>query len=85
MKTQEIKTLIEELRSKTEVDEACWTTGGGATKYETELDGKTLIFDRRNNTDKDQVECYIKIGNYENVYAPDSEEFALISDFVTWL
>ena len=85
MTTKEIRDLIEELRSKTEAEEASWSMGEGKTKYEIELDGISLIFDRYNNVDKEQLECYIKVGDYENVYGPDSEEFELISDFVSWL
>ena len=85
MTAQELRDLIEELRSKTEVDEASWSIGGGKTRYETELDGKTLIFDRRNDADTEKVECFVKVGDYENVYGRDSEEFTLISDFVSWL
>lgn len=85
MTTQEISELIENLRSMTEAEEASWSVGSGKTRYETVLDGKILIFYRYNNIENDQLECYVKVGDFENVYGQDDEEFDLISEFVSWL
>ena len=85
MTTQEISELIKNLRSMTEAEEASWSVGGGKTRYETKLNDTILIFDRYNNTENDQLECYVKVGDFENVYGQDDEEFDLISEFVNWL
>jgi hypothetical protein len=86
MTPQEIKDLIKVLRTKTEANEASWSTGRDTTRYEIEIDGKEHVFARFNNTEKNQQQfCYIKVGDYENEYEPDSEEFTLISEFVKWL
>jgi len=85
MTAEEIRNLIAELRNKVEIDEAEWSIGGGKTRYEIKHNDDTLIFDRYNNTDTDQTECYIKVGSFQKVFPEGTEEYDLISEFVTLL
>lgn len=84
MTTQEIRDLIEDLRNREDIQEAGWTLAGN-TKYEITLDGVDMVFDRYNSIDRNRPECYIKVGEFEGIYGPDTEEFEMITDFVTWL
>jgi hypothetical protein len=84
MTTEEIKDLIDVLRNKVEVEEAEWSLSAN-TRYEIKHEESTLIFDRYNNIDTNQTECYIKVGNFEKVFQKGTEEYDLISEFVTFL
>jgi hypothetical protein len=84
MTAKEIRDLIEELRNIDEIEEAEWTLAGN-TRYEIKHGVDILIFDRYNNIDTDQSECYIKVGNFEKVFPEGTEEYDLISEFVTIL
>lgn len=85
MTAEEIRDLIEELRNKIDIGEAEWSIGGGKTRYEIKQGNHTLIFDRYNNTDTDQTECYIKVGSFQKVFPEGTEEYDLISEFITVL
>jgi len=76
--------LIEELRNMVEVEEAELTLAGN-TRYEIKYGDDTLIFDRYNNADTGQSECYLKVGGFQKVYAEDTEEYDMISEFVSVL
>lgn len=83
MTTEEIKDLIKEL-SNNNIEEAELTLAGN-TRYEIKYGDDTIIFDRYNNADTNQSECYIKVGGFERVFPEGSEEFVLISEFVDFL
>ena len=84
MRAEEIRDLIEQLRNKVDVEEAELTLARN-TRYEIKHGDDTLIFDRYNNIDNDQSECYIKVGNFEKVFQEGTEEYDLISEFVAFL
>ena len=85
MTLEEIKDLIEELRNMVEIGEAESIIGGAKTRYEIKLGEDTLIFDRYNNIDTNQSECFIKVRNFDKVFSKVTEEYDLISEFVTFL
>lgn len=84
MKAEDIRDLIEKLRNKVDIEEAELTLAGNI-RYEIKLGDDIFIFDRYNNADTDQLECYIKVGDFEKVFPEGTEEYDLISEFVTVL
>ncbi len=59
----------------------------GNTVYETNWNGQEIIVDRRNNIDTNSQEVYLKIGEFENIYLPDSDEFTYlveVQDEIKW-
>jgi hypothetical protein len=81
MTLAEIKELILSLENIEDIE---WTIGG-TIRYETILDGKIIIVDRRNNADNDTSECYLKVGTFENVYSKGTKEYEELSNFVVFL
>jgi hypothetical protein len=84
MTKEELEELITELRNLTEVEEAEWSIGG-STRYETNVDGRVIVFERRNNADTEKVEGYVRNGDVEQIWVSGTEEFDMVSNFVTFL
>jgi len=81
MNFEEIIELFTELHQAKESEQLQWESTGN-TRYETNWNGQEIIVDRRNNLDKNTQEIYLKVGDFENVYDPLTEEFTFLAQIL---
>ena len=81
MEFEEILKLLAEVSNAVEAQEIEWENTG-KTRYETNWEEQEIIIDRRNNIDKNSQELYVKIGDFEKMYLPSSDEFEQLTSFM---
>ncbi|MEY8860149.1 hypothetical protein [Tenacibaculum singaporense] len=81
MEFEKVIELLNELTEAKENNELEWKSIRN-TSYETNWNGEDIIIDRHNNVDKDSLEIYIRIGQFEAEYLSSTDEFSFLSNYI---
>lgn len=84
MSNEDLADIIDDLKEKTQEGKIEWTKTA-STLFETKVEDKTIIVDRRNNISSGNLECVFVYEDKRYEFLKSSEEFNIISDFVDYL